>query len=67
MYTGFPRFPDSRKAIFMSTERISEEPQTCPHCGQLLHEEPIIIDHALRVGLACTQHGVATITEPFTI
>ncbi|MHA7241518.1 hypothetical protein [Arthrobacter sp. TMS1-12-1] len=51
----------------MSTERISEEPQTCPHCGQLLHEEPIIIDHALRVGLACTQHGVATITEPFTI
>lgn len=47
----------------MSTEKASEEPQTCPQCGQLLHDEPIVIDHALRIGLACNQHGVASIAE----
>lgn len=51
----------------MSTEEASEEPGACPQCGQALHDEPVIIDHALRVGLACTMHGVASITEPFTI
>lgn len=51
----------------MSTEKGSKEPRNCRQCGQLLHDEPIIIDHALRVGLACTMHGVASITEPFTI
>lgn len=49
----------------MSTEKVSEEPRTCPQCGQLLHDEPIVIDHALRIGLACNQHGVASIAEPF--
>jgi hypothetical protein len=50
----------------MSPEKVSDEPQTCPLCGQVLHDEPIIVDHALRVALACTQHGVASIAEPFT-
>lgn len=49
----------------MSTEKVSEEPRTCPQCGQLLHDEPIVINHALRIGLACNQHGVASIAEPF--
>jgi hypothetical protein len=50
----------------MSPEKANEEPRTCPQCGQVLHDEPVIVDHALRVGLACTQHGVATIVDPFT-
>lgn len=49
----------------MSTAKDSEEPHACPQCGQALHDEPVIIDHALRVGLACTDHGVASIAEPF--
>ena len=48
----------------MSTEKADEEPQTCSQCGQLLHDEPVIVDHALRVGLACNQHGIASIAEP---
>lgn len=50
----------------MSTEKTSEEPRTCPQCGRVLHDEPIIVDHALRVGLMCDRHGVASIAEPFT-
>ena len=50
----------------MSTDKAGEEPQTCPHCGQTLHDEPIVVDHALRVGLTCNQHGIASIAEPFT-
>lgn len=50
----------------MSSEKASEEPRSCPRCGQDLHDEPIIVDHALRVGLTCTQHGVASISEPIT-
>lgn len=50
----------------MSAEKANKELQTCPQCGQALHDEPIIVDHALRVGLACVQHGVASIVEPFT-
>ncbi|WP_160317596.1 hypothetical protein [Arthrobacter sp. RIT-PI-e] len=49
----------------MSTKEPSEEPRSCPHCGQLLHDEPVVIDHALRIGLACNQHGIASIAEPF--
>lgn len=30
-------------------------------CGQALHEEPVIVDHALRVGLVCADHCVASI------
>jgi hypothetical protein len=50
----------------MPTEKATEEPQACPQCGQALQDEPVIVDHALRVGLACTQHGVACIASPFT-
>ncbi|MEG9250292.1 hypothetical protein V6S67_19550 [Arthrobacter sp. Soc17.1.1.1] len=49
----------------MSTQEASDEPQTCPHCGQVLHDEPVVVDHALRVALACIQHGIATIADPF--
>ena len=49
----------------MSTESVSEEPPGCPQCGQALHDEPVVLDHALRVGLVCTDHGVASVAEPF--
>ena len=49
----------------MSTEQVSEKTQGCPHCGQPLHDEPVVVDHALRVGLVCADHGVASIAEPF--
>lgn len=66
MSTGLSRPPDSKRSILMLTEKAREEPQTCPHCGQVLHDEPIVVDHALRVGLTCDQHGIASIVEPFT-
>ncbi|HEY8752182.1 MAG TPA: hypothetical protein VIM40_00830 [Arthrobacter sp.] len=49
----------------MPTERVSEKTQGCPQCGQALHEEPVVVDHALRVGLVCADHGVASIAAPF--
>jgi hypothetical protein len=50
----------------MQTTKDNEEPQACPHCGQALHDQPVVIDHALHVGLACTQHGITSIANPFT-
>lgn len=58
--------PDSERTNLMSNEKASEELRACPQCGQALHDEPVVIDHALRVGLACTRHGVAAVAEPFT-
>lgn len=50
----------------MSVETACEESRICPHCGQTLHGEPIVVDHALRVGLTGNQHGITSIAEPFT-
>lgn len=36
----------------------------CPRCGQALHDEPVAIDHALRLGLVCTDHGIVSIADP---
>lgn len=49
----------------MSTEDVSEKREGCPQCGQSLHDEPVVVDHALRVGRVCTDHGLAAIIEPF--
>ncbi|MDP9887845.1 hypothetical protein [Pseudarthrobacter enclensis] len=49
----------------MSTEDVREKQQGCPQCGQPLHDEPVVVDHALRVGQFCVDHGIASIVEPF--
>jgi hypothetical protein len=51
----------------MSTDKSKEEPPRCPQCAQPLHDEPVIIDHAIQVGLACADHGVKSIAEPFDL
>lgn len=48
----------------MDALRMNDEAQTCPQCAQVLHDEPLVVDHALRVGLVCTDHGVVSIADP---
>lgn len=48
----------------MTGNGVDDEMQACPHCGQALRDEPLVVDHALRIGLVCTSHGVVSIADP---
>jgi hypothetical protein len=50
----------------MAPEAAFNAKATCPICGRQLHDEPVVVDHALHPGLVCPDHGVTSVEDPLT-
>lgn len=49
----------------MEPETSADARATCPRCERQLHDEPVVVDHALRLGLVCPDHGLTSVEAPF--